>query len=144
MKTNNDAIRRAKLAKIHIAKKALGMDDDTYREMLAEFGLKSSKDANIAKLNEIITHLESKGFEFKKPKNQPRSVKSQNDRQKPETALMGKIGALLADGKLNWNYAHGIAKKMFGVERLEWCDCQQLRKIVAALEYNTKRKAKKA
>lgn len=56
---------------------------------------------------------------------------------------MGKIGALLADGKLSWNYAHGIAKKMFGVERLEWCDCQQLRKIVAALEYNKKRQAKK-
>ncbi|WP_027360811.1 gp16 family protein [Desulforegula conservatrix] len=140
MKTNNDTIRRAKLATIHIAKKTLGMDDETYREMLGNFGLKSSKDASIAKLDEIITHLESKGFETKKRKNQPKSVKG----QAPETALMGKIGALLADGKYQWAYGHGIAKKMFGVERLEWCDCQQLRKIVAALEYNAKRKANKA
>ncbi|WP_051284501.1 gp16 family protein [Desulforegula conservatrix] len=139
MKTNNNNIKRAKLATIHIAKAQLGMDDDTYREMLASFGLKSSKDASIPKLNEIITHLESKGFESKKRKNQPKAVKG----QAPETALMGKIGALLADGKLQWAYGHGIAKKMFGVERLEWCDCQQLRKVVAALEYNKKRLAKK-
>lgn len=139
MKTNNDAIRRAKLATIHIAKKTLGMDDETYREMLGNFGLKSSKDASVSKLDEIITHLESKGFETKKRKNQPKAVKG----QAPETALMGKIGALLADGKLSWAYGHGIAKKMFGVERLEWCDCQQLRKVVAALEYNAKRKVKK-
>lgn len=138
MKTNNDNIKKARLAIIHIAKAQLGMDDDTYREMLASFGLKSSKDASVSKLDEIIKYLESKGFENKKRKGQPKAVKD----HKPETALMGKIGALLADGKLPWAYAHGIAKKMFGVERLEWCDCQQLRKIVAALEYNAKRKAK--
>lgn len=140
MKTNNDNIRKARLASIHIAKAQLGMDDDTYRDMLGSFGLISSKDASVKQLDEIIRHLEGKGFETKKRKSQPKAV----TQQKPETALMGKIGALLADGKLSWNYAHGIAKKMFGVERLEWCDCQQLRKIVAALEYNAKRRAKKA
>lgn len=49
MKINNDTTaRNAKLAKIHIAKKTLGMDDETYLEMLAEFGLKSSRTPALA------------------------------------------------------------------------------------------------
>ena len=34
-----------------------------------------------------------------------------------------------------WEYADGMAKKMFKVEKLIWCTPQQLHKLVAALEY---------
>ena len=52
---------------------------------------------------------------------------------------MGKIEALLADAELHWNYAIGIAKKMFKKEALEFCTESELHRIVAALEYRKKR-----
>ena len=135
-----DAARRAKLAKIHIAKVQLGMDDSTYRDMLGSFGVESSKEADIQTLNAILFHLESCGFVEKKTVKKGFKKPLKVDENRPESALLGKIEALLADGKLSWAYGHGIAKKMFGIERLDWCDCQQLRNVVAALEYNAKRK----
>lgn len=46
---------------------------------------------------------------------------------------MGKIEALLADNKLPWAYADGIAKQMFKVDKVDWLEREQLRKVVAAL-----------
>ena len=39
------SIKKAQLAKVHIAKQQLGMDDDSYRALLARVaGVKSAKD----------------------------------------------------------------------------------------------------
>ncbi len=46
---------------------------------------------------------------------------------------MGKIEALLVDNNLPWAYADGIAKQMFKVEKVDWLERGQLRKVVAAL-----------
>ncbi len=131
------------LGKIHIGKKDLGMDDAIYRDMLSQWGLASAKDATMVQLEAILSHLKKSGFTPKKSVRKygkkPRPLMEPGDKQ----ALLGKIEALLADGGYHWNYAHGISKKMFKVDRLEWCDWRQLRKIVAALEYNKKRAGNK-
>lgn len=54
--------------------------------------------------------------------------------------LLSKIGALLAEAGRSWAYADGIAAHMFGVESVRFCDPEQLRKIVAALMYDQKRR----
>ena len=58
------------LAKIHIAKKELGLDEETYREVLSsEFGVRSSKDLNDAKALKLIRYFREKGWQPKiKPK----------------------------------------------------------------------------
>ncbi len=48
--------------------------------------------------------------------------------------LINKIEVLLTDNKLPWVYADGIAKQMFKVEKVDWLEREQLRKVVAALE----------
>ena len=58
--------------------------------------------------------------------------------------LLAKIGALLAEAGRGWTYADGIARHMFGLESLRFCDPEQLRKVVSALEYDKKRRAKRA
>ena len=138
---NTEKIRKVKIAKIHIAKNQLGMDDGTYRDMLGSFGVESSGEADIKTLNAILFHLEGCGFKVKKSVKKGFKKPLKMDEGRPESALLGKIEALLADIKLSWNYGHGIARRMFGIDRLDWCDCQQLRKVVAALEYNARRKA---
>ena len=62
----------------------------------------------------------------------------------PPAAVKGrqleKIGALLADAELSWAYADGIAKRMYGVERVRFCSPEELQSVIAAL---AKRKLKR-
>ncbi|OHD21255.1 MAG: hypothetical protein A2Y38_05525 [Spirochaetes bacterium GWB1_59_5] len=134
MKQDPDKTRKALLAKIHMAKKDLGMDEETYREMLKAFGLTSCKGADIPTLERVSAHLKRCGFKEKgRWGKKPRTL-VEND------PLLSKIEALLADGGYVWNYGHALAKRIAKVDRLEWCNWRQLHKIVAALEYNAKRK----
>jgi phage gp16-like protein len=131
--------RQNDLAKIHIAKKQLGMDDDTYRAMLRSVaGVDSSAALNPVGMAKILAHLERCGF---KPKAKPGKRPSVTGNR---AGLIGKIEAQLADVGRPWSYAEGMAKRMFKVEKLDWLDAEQLGKIVAALSYDAKRRDKKA
>lgn len=127
------ASRNQRIAAIHMGKKQLGLDDDTYRDMLEQVTSKrSAKDMSDDDLVKVIQHLDQLGFSKREFGNKPKVKLSKE-------ALMGKIEAHLAENKLHWNYAKGIAKQMFQKEALEFCTENQLWRIVAALEYKKKR-----
>lgn len=129
MNATQDAIRRRQLAQIHIAKSDLGLDDDTYRAMLVDVaGVDSAAKLNAKQRAAVLERFKEKGWVNKK----------QSRGKSPSTAiskepLMSKIGALLADMKLPWSYANGIAKQMYKVSRVDWCNQNQLRGIITAL-----------
>ena len=55
------------LAKVHVAKKELGLDDDTYRNALRLVtGKASAKDCSDTELTRVIEHFRSKGFHVKR------------------------------------------------------------------------------
>lgn len=125
--------RNQRLAAIHVAKKTLGLDDDTYRDLLAQVtGERSAKQLGDEQLIDVLKRLESLGFTKKEFGQKPKVKLSKQ-------AMIGKIEALLADQALHWHYAVGIAKKMFKKEALEFCTESELWRIVAALEYKKKR-----
>ncbi|MEG2262979.1 MAG: regulatory protein GemA [Acinetobacter sp.] len=127
------ASRNQRIAAIHMGKKQLGLDDDTYRDMLEQVtGKRSAKDMSDDDLVKVIQHLDQLGFSKREFGNKPKVKLSKE-------ALIGKIEAHLAENKLHWNYAKGIAKQMFQKEALEFCTENQLWRIVAALEYKKKR-----
>ncbi|WP_198332349.1 gp16 family protein [Psychrobacter aquimaris] len=129
------------MAKIHIAKKDLHLDDDTYRDVLWRVtGKRSCKDMTIAQLQDVVKDMEKSGF---KPKAAPKHGKKPSVVGKREP-LMGKIHAMLTDMGLHWNYAHGMADKMFGIKRLQWLNDSQLYKLTQALSVHQQREAKKA
>jgi phage gp16-like protein len=127
--------RRAITARIHIAKKELGLDDDTYRAMLQQVAKQSScADMHISDLYRVMEHLKTLGYKpalrkFGKRPNPP----------KDKAALMSKVEALLTDRGLHWNFAHAMAQRMFQVEKVDWLDRDQLWRLVAALEKAAKR-----
>lgn len=133
--------RRRELAAIHIAKKDLGLDDGTYRDMLfAVARVRSSADLDQGGRTAVIEHLRRSGFKRKQDRAAAERVK------KPAVAadcqaLVDKLEAQLTAAALPWKYAEAIAERMFHVKRLEWCKAGELRKIVAALEYARRRKA---
>jgi phage gp16-like protein len=53
--------------------------------------------------------------------------------------LLKKIEALLAEANRPWSYAHSIAKRMLGIDQVQWCRSDQLHKIVAALMVDARR-----
>lgn len=128
--TPQDAKRKRELAQIHIAKSDLGLDEDTYRAVLMDVaGVDSAAKLNAKQRQAVLERFKSKGWVNKKQKGKP--TKSVDSTKEP---LMSKIGALLADMKLPWSYAHGIKKQMkFKPRRLEWCSKEQLQAIVVAL-----------
>ena len=130
--------RKARLAAIHMGKKALNLDDDTYRDLLeAATGVRSAADLNDDGLLKIIKRMDELGFS-QKPK---RDFGKKPSVKLSKQALVGKIEALLADAGRHWNYAEGCARKMFGKEKIEFCTDDELWRIVAALEKDMRRRA---
>jgi len=135
--------RNLQLSKIHIAKKDLGLDDETYRALLKRvIGVTSAK--NIAPLQaaKVLAEFERLGWQSKtKPPSKGRAAPSvAPDRQK----LVGKIQAFMAEAGRPWEYADGMAKRMFKVDRVEWLDAKQLGSLVSALAYDAKRHGRPA
>lgn len=61
------SLRAVNLAKIHIAKAQLGMDDDTYRALLARVaGVRSAKDLGPRQIDHVLVELQRLGW---KPKS---------------------------------------------------------------------------
>ena len=128
--------RNMQLSKIHIAKKDLGIDDDTYRVLLMRVtGAHSAKGLKPAQMAAVLSEFERMGW---KPKKNPGRVapKASPEREK----LVKKIGAFLTTAGRSWAYADGMAKRMYKVERTEWLNPKQLQGVVAALEYDAKRR----
>lgn len=129
---NND------LAQIHIAKKQLGMDDDTYRDMLwAVARVRSAKQLDHAGRAKVLDHLKRCGFTGVSASRPKRPTPA------PEVAAMcRKVRAqLIALGKLPDTYADGIAQRMYGVQFYEWLQADQLHDLVAALQVQQRRVA---
>lgn len=115
--------RTSELAIIHIARKDLAIDDETYRAMLHMCArVTSSADLDHAGRAKVIEHLKSRGWK-------PKKATVANFKSK----LIWKIDQLLKEQDLNRAYAEGIAKQMYKRPKLEWCNAQELRGIVTAL-----------
>jgi phage gp16-like protein len=125
--------RRAELAKIHILAKQLGLDDDAYRAVLWTVArVDSARDLDAHGRAAVLEQLQSRV-----PGGRG-AVRSSPDR----APLIRKINQLLGDRPAE--YAMGILNHMYGrmtPERLEWASVHQLRKVIAALEYDRRRHA---
>lgn len=140
--------RKKTIAKIHIAKKQLGMDDDSFRSAIANGNLsrKSSLRAcSDAELKTVLEHFVILGF---KPNARKHGKKPHNYNRLPQ--YITKIEAMLADMGLSWEYADSIARNITGgkggdyggtgnqtlpgVEKLAWVKKDEhWRAIIAAL-----------
>lgn len=129
--------KRAAIAKIHIAKKELGFDDDTYRDVLFYVtGERSCSDMNLDQLSRVIAEMRRKGWQ---PKSE-HGAKPRVAQQRQHT--LDKIEALLAEDGKHWNYAKAMAKHMFDKDAIEFLTDEQLHKLMQALAVAKHRKTK--
>lgn len=130
--------RKSELAAIHVGKKALGLKENDYRAILARVtGKQSAAHLNRGQRIMVIEYMRKIGFKpLDREKPRPKGAADRGPMHR-------KIAALLRDGGYPDSYADGIAKKMFGIDSVKFCQPDQLRKIIAALTYNQRRQARK-
>ena len=125
--------RNQQLSKIHIAKKDLGLDDETYRALLSRVtGQSSAKDLSPLQVAKVLQEFGRLGWKSKQGRSKPKPAAD-------KAKLVGKIEAQLAEAGRPWEYGDGLAKRMYNVDRLEWLDAEQLGGVVAALAKDAKR-----
>lgn len=125
--------RERRIQLIHIGAPQAGFDprkdDAAYRDMLERLTSKrSAKDMNDAEHDRVIEYLIANGATIRFDKRQSQAVAAY------KAPLVSKIRLqLIYLGNLPDSYADGIAKKMYRVDRFEWCDVTQLRGVLTAL-----------
>lgn len=139
--------RNSTLAQIHIAKKDLALDDTTYRAMLWTVArVKSAAELDHAGREAVLAHLRARGWKpapRKPAATSPNAGAPHNLHSAARGPQLQKIGALLASAQRPWAYGHSMARRMFGLANLALANEAQLQKLIAALEIDRARRAKK-
>jgi phage gp16-like protein len=142
-----DAMRKRIIAKIHVAKKQLSLDDDEYRGLIAgatNGKAESCKDCDESELEQILQLMERRGFTpvIKAPSEKPKVRLSPRTRDKPkgDHEQIDKIRAMwidLANQGIIRNRSddacQAFAKRLTKVDRLEWLNTKQCSTVLAAL-----------
>jgi len=146
--TPAEQVRKRTLAAIHAGANKLGLAEDVYRDLVervsGEHGqaVRSAAKCDKRQLDAIANELRRLGG---MPARAEYAAKKWSGRPKGDLApQVAKVEALLADAQRPWAYAHGMARHMFKVARVEWCNADQLQRLIAALEYDARRRAAKA
>lgn len=127
--------RRAMLAKIHVAKKQLQLDEDDYRQILLdETGRTSAGDCTEAELERAIKRFEALGFK-PLPKAGPVANRpAQHPVARKARALWISLYHLGAVDKPSEQALEAFAKRQLKCERLVWADQRQGFKLIEALK----------
>lgn len=133
--------RRALLAKVHIAKKQLGLADDDYRAIVFQHcGSMSAADATEAQLAALVQHFGQRGFKA--------AARGVSGRRAPavDTPSARKARALWISlhhlGVVRNPSEHGLeafAKRQLGCEHWRWSDQSLAYRLIEALKAMAKR-----
>ena len=134
-----ETTRKSLLAKVHIAKKELGLTDLVYRQYLWRwFAVRSAGDLTDAQLERLVDIYKLNGWK-PKPGREARELKRSQDRA--SYAQLGMIRGLWRElgraGKLHNPTDDGLSrfiKKTTHVDRLEWLTIHQAGGVIEALK----------
>ena len=125
-------MRKSLYAKIHVAKKQQGLEEDTYRAFLQDItGKDSLKAMNFEDLQSIIKAFTRTGFVAKKVSKPKVEIYLQ--------IYINKIGALLAElGRVrktyvSWAYASTILAQMYNIPTWQTAKREHLQGVIVAL-----------
>jgi phage gp16-like protein len=122
------ALRARRIKLVHTAKRALGLDDDAYRDLLArEAGARSAADLDLDQLGAVVEALRKAGFKA-----------TRRTLREPQHRLIAALwrelheAGAVADGSAGALSA--FVRRQTGIERLEWLPAAEAGKVVEALK----------
>jgi len=126
---------------IHVAKRELAMDDDTYRALLVTCtGQDTSTHLTDTELNKVLAHMKRRGFKVRhathksKPARKPSRALAQSPQDKKIRALwlsLHKHGVVRDPSEAA---LAAYVKRITGVDALQWLDIQQASQIIETLK----------
>jgi len=145
--TRNPNSRQGLIRLVHVAKRDLALDDDTYRAMLMSVtGEASSADLTVPQLERVLAHMKRSGFtvRHKTPKDRPRESRhtpGELSRNIAQDAQSKKIRAL-------WLSLHDMGavrdcseaalgayvKRITHIDALQWLDGDQASHVIETLK----------
>ncbi len=126
----NPAQRRGLLAKVHVAKKQLGMADEVYRDMLeAQFGTRTSADLTIGQLERLIGLFERGGWQAP----ERHASGADNRATEPQIALIKVRWAEFARHP-DWSAFERWLRRYWKRDRVEWLTREEASKVIATLD----------
>jgi phage gp16-like protein len=126
--------RRAMLAKIHLAKKSLQLDEDDYRNILMqETGRGSAADCTEAELERVIGRFQALGWK-PLPKAGGSTRPAQHPMARKARALWISLYHLGEVRSPNEKALEAFAKRQLGCEKLVWAKQSDGYKLIEALK----------
>lgn len=132
-----DAHRRAMLAKVHIAKKQLGLCDDDYAAiMIRETGHDSAGKCSQAELEKALRAFERQGFTTKAKAPGAKRGKGAADHPaaRKARAMWISLGLLGAIDNTSEAALEAFARRQLKCDRLQWANQTLVYKLVEALK----------
>lgn len=130
------ANRRALLAQIHMAKKQLALEEDSYRAILVRItGQDSAKAIPDTGLVAVVAEFTRLGW-----KNRPFRPGSKKPHVRKVWAVWGSMKGILRDPSADG--LRGYVKRMAGVDDPEWLTGEQANKVVGGLKAWKRREEK--
>ncbi len=139
------ADRQGLIRLIHVAKRDLQLDDDTYRAILQRVaGKESSSDLNVSELEKVLEHMKRSGFKVRSKGKAPRTAKqakAKPSRPLAQDAESRKVRAL-------WLFLHQLdvvknpseealaayVKRIAGVDALQWINGEQAERLIETMK----------
>lgn len=129
--------RRSLIAKVKIAQKELGLDEDTYRGALLEAtGKMSAGDCTVAELHKALRHFEARGFKSKPGRKAKTGARPAADHApaRKARALWISLYQLGAIDNADDRALEAFAARQLKVEALQWANQAMCYKLVEALK----------
>ncbi|HEX8485721.1 regulatory protein GemA [Sphingomonas sp.] len=125
--------RRSMLAKVHIAKKTLGLTDDDYVAVLLRIaGRESAGDCTAAELDAVLTDFKRMGFSPEARQKGPRPA--DHPAAKKARALWISLGLLGVVRDPSEKALESFARRQLGCTRMAWANQGQVYKLIEALK----------
>lgn len=129
----SDRVRRAMLGKVHIAKKALALDEDDYRQILRdEAKVSSAAKASKKGLERVITRFRALGWQDAPRKGGARRATS--PMAKKARALWISLYQLGVVHNRKEQALEAFAQRQLGSERMVWANQREADKLIEALK----------
>lgn len=126
----NSGPERAVLAKIHIAKKELGLDDEAYRDVLKRVtGKRSSRDLNDYQLDQLFREFKRLGWKPKKTRR--RVVRAQVRMIYALWGVLHEGGAVENGGP---EACEAWVRRMYGADLTPWMAAEECNDVIESLK----------
>ncbi|PTT02740.1 gp16 family protein [Pseudomonas sp. HMWF006] len=122
---------------IHVARRELRMDDDTFRLMLAGMtgldGATSSADLSVPNLNRVLEQLKLRGFKVR-PKKAPQRPKAADGQSRKIRSMWLTLHGLGAVRDPSEEALAKFVMNMTGVAALQWLKASQASRVIENLK----------